>query len=735
MLVADRLVKAERRWVVSGTPAKERLYGVEADFALNADYENASTEVNEPEFASLSEPSTPRTEESWGISGQSFKMEALNRRKAFNPQEDIGNSSATKGLSLLISHFLQLRPWYQEEEDAKVSFDEHVYRHEGYRNKTYSGFSACLRQTLQDVVIKTQPDDVERDIQLPPLTVTTVRLDPSFYDKLTANMFVVVLTANAITSERKDADYLWHKNSVKARYSLIHNLRTSNFSWTGFSSADVESAIKTSSEYLKKEDTNCSNEDKQLLEGCIEFAKVVLRSHGWHALSRHHEMGLFVNQFPEDSAKLWAMEKTSEPYMLGAKAVHQAQSFINDQLFTDHPTEGFATAGELATTLMQVTAEEDENDRNKTLSNSGAKKGIPTSAVHSDFGAKKNASATPTKPSRIARKSVLEPASGVVPIPSPAKHPTQSPMAVKKRKREMDTRELPLDSELCKPCIIGTTSAKLTYLLDRIIELQKEEKIIIFYDSDNTAYYLSQCLDVLHVRHLIYAKSLTAAARSRYIVTFDVDQSIRLLLIDIKCGSFGLNINKASRVFFINPPCQQGTERQAIKRAHRIGQTKPVFVETLVLNDTIEAGIFERSRRMTQLEHLEAHHQLSDDKGIAEIIQNARLIPVTLDEGIGERQMARLENPIQLFGRTGRGDMKIKGIDKDLDVVGSSVDISPTKKSRKRQKISSVLSNQSSHDIATTSMSGVEWMNLPIINGPLSNQFSPTKPSMGSIFG
>jgi len=49
---------------------------------------------------------------------------------------------------------------------------------------------------------------VERDIVLPPLEHRVVYLDPSFHDKAIYNLFVLFLTANAVTSEREDKDYL-----------------------------------------------------------------------------------------------------------------------------------------------------------------------------------------------------------------------------------------------------------------------------------------------------------------------------------------------------------------------------------------------------------------------------------------------------------------------------------------------------------------------------------------------
>jgi SNF2 family DNA or RNA helicase len=37
VLVAQKFVTADRRWVVSGTPARDRLFGVEVDLAADVD--------------------------------------------------------------------------------------------------------------------------------------------------------------------------------------------------------------------------------------------------------------------------------------------------------------------------------------------------------------------------------------------------------------------------------------------------------------------------------------------------------------------------------------------------------------------------------------------------------------------------------------------------------------------------------------------------------------------------
>jgi SNF2-related domain/Helicase conserved C-terminal domain len=726
VLVAEKMVTAERRWVVSGTPARDRLYGVEADLAVTVDYALPGLYMDDAESLTSSEVSTPMEAISTS-SSQAFKYAALERRKVFNPQEDVGNASATKSLGLLAQHFLKIRPWYQDQDDEKTFWDDHIYRHEHFRNKTYTSFSGCLRRILQNLVIKTQPEDVERDITLPPLSHTVVRLEPSFYDKLTANLFILVLTANAITSERTDVDYLFHKNSAKERYRLIGNLRQSNFVWTGFSIEDVESAIKTSWEYLKKENTKCSAEDRDLLVSCIKLAEIVLRSPEWATLSRSHEIGLFINNWPDDSSEVWALHKASDSLLIGATQLLQTQNLVNNQLFSENPIEGLQAAGEAASIAMAIKAEEESTERKKNGYIYSSKRGIPTSAVNSGLFGQKRQSTAPQKSDKSSAatpKAIKTTIESTVKIPNsdstaqPVETAHQSIKMSRKRKREMNARELEVDSALRKPSIIGTVSAKLTYLLDRISELQKEEKIIVFYDGDNTAFYLSQCLDILHIKHLIYTKALSSDQRSRYIVTFDTDDSIRVLLMDIRCGAFGLNVNKASRVFFINPVCRPSTEAQAIKRAHRIGQLKPVMVETLVLNNTIEANIFERSKKMTQVEHFEAS-QLSDDKGIARIIKTALAVPVTLEEGVGEKQMAKLSTPMQIFGRPGRGDTKIRGIDRDWDTLESPTTVKKAKIKSGKGKLSKVEKKDNQRLDDAPVLSGVDWMNQPSTFSPL----------------
>ena len=230
-----------------------------------------------------------------------------------------------------------------------------------------------------------------------------------------------------------------------------------------------------------------------------------------------------------------------------------------------------------------------------------------------------------------------------------------SPARPRKRKLTLsdEMAQLPHDSPLRETRVVGTTSAKLSYLIGKVMKHQATEKLIIFYDGDNAAFYIAQCLEMLYVNHRIYARTLENTKRSEYVAAFNEDPDIRVLLIDVACGALGLNLNAASVVLIVNPINRPGIEAQAIKRAHRIGQTREVLVETLVLEGTIEEAIFQRAKKMSRQQHLEAK-ELEDDAGIIDIIQNAQILNVEPGEGEGARKFAPLEEPQRVFGRPDR---------------------------------------------------------------------------------
>ncbi|PVI07255.1 hypothetical protein DM02DRAFT_622601 [Periconia macrospinosa] len=639
VLVAKQL-QAERRWVVSGTPAKN-LVGIEMD------------------LLTMDDESTDQS---------SLRELAIEQRKSFHPDNE--NMKAAKALGSLASNFLMVRPWSDSPAEGKLDWDEYIYRHEHQYRKTYSGFSSCFLRTLEGLVVKTRPEDVEKDILLPPMRHRVVYLKPCWFDKMTANLFVQVLRANAITSERSDVDYLFHKNSVKARHSLIRNLRQSNFTWTGFSLEDVITTLETSQKYLDKTEKQCSIADAQSLSESSSIIAKLATSESWIALSQAHEVGMAVQDFPPDYEQSFSLAYPDKPTMIGITQLLDGQLHVDSHVRSENPANGLNVVGQAAKARIAAIAEAEEGTKSakdKMTNDAQLRKtGVPSSCVGSQPVTSRRAAVTaprvsptksqaPNKKVKLVVETSRNPETTREVVEVQEKDVPVSPSRPRKRRLTLsdELAQLPENSPLRQTRVVGTTSAKLSYLITRVMEYQATDKIIIFYDGDNAAFYIAQCLEMLYINHRIYARTLDNTTRSEYVALFNENPDIRVLLIDVACGALGLNLNAASVVLIVNPINRPEIEAQAIKRAHRIGQTKEVLVETLVLEGTMEEAIFKRAKKMSRQQHLEAK-ELEDDAGITEIIQNAEVLSIEPGEDEGFAKFAPLQVPQQVFGRSGR---------------------------------------------------------------------------------
>ena len=79
--------------------------------------------------------------------------------------------------------------------------------------------------------------------------------------------------------------------------------------------------------------------------------------------------------------------------------------------------------------------------------------------------------------------------------------------------------------------------------------------------------------------------------RGDVVARFQADDGPPVMLVSLKAGGTGLNLTAADHVFLCDPWWNPAVEEQAADRAHRIGQTRPVFVYRLVAADTVEERI------------------------------------------------------------------------------------------------------------------------------------------------
>ncbi|KAH8051058.1 hypothetical protein JL721_11247 [Aureococcus anophagefferens] len=83
------------------------------------------------------------------------------------------------------------------------------------------------------------------------------------------------------------------------------------------------------------------------------------------------------------------------------------------------------------------------------------------------------------------------------------------------------------------------------------------------------------------------------AERRSVLRRFKTDDSVAVILLSLKAGGEGLNLQEASHVYLLEPWWNPAVEMQAVQRAHRIGQTRTVTATRFVTKDSIETKMSE----------------------------------------------------------------------------------------------------------------------------------------------
>ena len=143
------------------------------------------------------------------------------------------------------------------------------------------------------------------------------------------------------------------------------------------------------------------------------------------------------------------------------------------------------------------------------------------------------------------------------------------------------------------------TSAKLERLLELTQELVAEDRrILIFSQFTSMLAIISQQL----TQHGIVHRTFSGETTNREALVHEFQSgSIPVLLVSLKAGGVGLNLTEANTVIHYDPWWNPAAESQATDRAHRLGQTKAVFVYKLIAANSVEERILELQRRKAQL--------------------------------------------------------------------------------------------------------------------------------------
>jgi superfamily II DNA or RNA helicase len=161
----------------------------------------------------------------------------------------------------------------------------------------------------------------------------------------------------------------------------------------------------------------------------------------------------------------------------------------------------------------------------------------------------------------------------------------------------------------CDPRLLKLTSAqpsggssKLDDLLEMVSEMIAEgRRILLFSQFTSMLDLMKPALTAAGIRFAELRGDTTD--RAAPVRMFEAGE-VPLFLISLKAGGRGLNLTSADTVIHYDPWWNPAVEDQASDRAHRIGQTKSVFVYKMIAADTVEERIVELQERKAALASL-----------------------------------------------------------------------------------------------------------------------------------
>ncbi|KAL3693838.1 hypothetical protein R1sor_007489 [Riccia sorocarpa] len=139
-----------------------------------------------------------------------------------------------------------------------------------------------------------------------------------------------------------------------------------------------------------------------------------------------------------------------------------------------------------------------------------------------------------------------------------------------------------------------------------------------------------------------------------------------VFLLTTRAGGVGLNLVAADTVIFYEQDWNPQADKQALQRAHRMGQTRPVLVLNIITQHTVEEVVLQRARTKLQLTHevigrddadLEKHGPGGYDKsemqamivfGLEKIVSDAKVASEvherSLDQRVNLKEMETIVN-------------------------------------------------------------------------------------------
>jgi hypothetical protein len=316
---------------------------------------------------------------------------------------------------------------------------------------------------------------------LPLVNEKLVVLEGSYQDQMSLNIFSMMIIFNSVQSQRTDRDYFFHSKQSKALLQIVHNLKQASFfGGSFFSPEDIAKAVKTAEDFLCENKVPISDGDRLLLEQAIQFGHVVIDNELKALSNRFHEMPVCVKGLPHDFSASWSLNgQTGDGMCSSSSMLVSFQKLVY---------KSASRPDELNSLLNGQLIQAGIDERTRMLSSGESAENSQTLAGNTKLGDDSHRSI------RVRGINDVKP----------------------EVEATVDGALGPLEAAT----ITSTVSAKLSYLIDSILRHQEDEKILIFYENDNIAWYLAGMLEVVS-RNVAFNKNLRLISNSfKYSISY-----------------------------------------------------------------------------------------------------------------------------------------------------------------------------------------------------------------------
>ncbi|KAH9848857.1 P-loop containing nucleoside triphosphate hydrolase protein [Lenzites betulinus] len=586
--IFSNLMSVERRWIVTGTPTTN-LLGLS--------------------FGAGSELLYPDDEEE--------TMQVEQQRLWHGDERD-----DLRKLGNMLSHFLLMMPFASKSEPK--AFTTLVANPLFAPNGPYPGDIDVLVQVMSSVMVRHRIEDVEAEVTLALLDHKTVLLDLDPMAVKTYNLIQATIAVNAVDSERMHQDYLFHPRNTAHLQALVANI--SNVMFWHVVDSGLDERLTNSQQALENlNKRNGALEDFELIEQSINHVRSAMDDPVWLALQNQYHIFRAVDKMHPSIYAAWSgfpelAQKTSPVMLLSPAALAELRKSV-----TQRPLSSIHQISENGRTYIEKEQAYQEYLRLQDRKKKSTREKAPesdrkTRSFESEVRKKQQEKKDEMKremDAALARLNAAfsgeEGASGTPPRDA-ANRTVQSAM-------------LRL-SPVAGVRIRNSTSTKLDYILHEVLTYGAEDKFLIFSESAATLSFIAESFDLCRIKYLSFSGQHDREERQSMITTFETSDLYRVLLLELKYGARGLNLVSASRVIFCEPVWKADVESQAIKRVHRIGQTRTiVHVTTLAIKSTFEEVMVARSKALRENKQ-EFAKAATDDRTIRDFIENPVFLPV-----------------------------------------------------------------------------------------------------------